>query len=125
MPLKSSLPDIIPSSKRSPEKTCVAQIDCPSNSIPFPSPKASKAALIDPFSFLPLPFFLGSSPPSSSLPFDPIPHGERERDVAESCEQCLLMVVGEPHQDEAVEMARQQSPRSTLLLIFISSKFLA
>lgn len=44
--------------------------------------------------------------------------GERERvkgegkdDVAESCEQCVFMVVGESHQDKAIQMAGTEPSR--------------
>ncbi|RWW02185.1 hypothetical protein GW17_00034739 [Ensete ventricosum] len=76
-----------------PDVRCTSSIS--SDPISFPSPKASAAK-----------------------------RGERKKrevesqgaeDAAESCEQCVLVVVGEPHPDEAVEMARQQPPRFCLL----------
>jgi hypothetical protein len=42
--------------------------------------------------------------------------GRKEEDAAAGGEQRLLMVVGEPHPHQAVQMARQQPPRSVHLL---------
>lgn len=80
----------------------------------------------------PPPSFLPSSVPRLfSLPSSPEKGRERERgngrekrtrrrqergqrDAAEGGDQFLLVVVGEPRPDEAVQMARQQPSRSTL-----------
>lgn len=35
----------------------------------------------------------------------------RQEDAAAGSEQCILMVVGEPHPHQAVQMARQPPPR--------------